>query len=120
MCLFDGRDLTDAGEPHTINTYAHVRALRCKWTPGTDHAGIATQVVVEKMLARQGHTNISRDQLLAACHKWQNKCVFGLHLCARTLSCRRQTDIREQLQRMCPLLDWRNEYFTMNEVSVQR
>ena len=46
---------------------------------------------------------------------------MAVSVCARTpLSRRHQTDIREQLQRMCPLLDWRNEYFTMNEVSVKQ
>jgi valyl-tRNA synthetase len=73
------------------------------WLPGTDHAGIATQVRVEKMIAiEQGKTrkDISRDDFLTQAHEWTRK--YGGSICG-------------QLRAMGSSLDWDRYYFTLDE-----
>jgi valyl-tRNA synthetase len=43
--------------------------------PGTDHAGISTQVKVEEKLAKEGKNkhNMSREDFISECHEWTNK-----------------------------------------------
>ena len=46
------------------------------WQPGTDHAGIATQMVVERQLAEQGKsTDFSRDEFLEKIWNWKKSLV---------------------------------------------
>jgi valyl-tRNA synthetase len=73
------------------------------WLPGTDHAGIATQVRVEKMIAiEQGKTrkDISREEFLAQAHEWTRQ--YGGNICG-------------QLRAMGSSLDWERYYFTLDE-----
>jgi valyl-tRNA synthetase len=72
------------------------------WLPGTDHAGIATQVVVERQLARQGKTKeeIGRDRFTEMVWEWAG---------------RNRADIRSQLQMMGASCDWTREKFTLDE-----
>jgi len=72
------------------------------WLPGTDHAGIATQVVVEQMLAEEGLTrhDLGREQFIA--RVWQ---VKEDH----------HGQIIGQLQRMGCSCDWSRERFTLDE-----
>jgi valyl-tRNA synthetase len=73
------------------------------WVPGTDHAGIATQVVVEKKIARE--ENITRHQLGReefVRRVWQWKEQYGGR-------------IVNQLKRLGSSLDWEHEVFTMDE-----
>lgn len=72
------------------------------WMPGTDHAGIATQVVVERMLARQGVTRaeLGREKFIAEVWKWREQ--YG------------DTIIR-QLKALGCSCDWERERFTMDE-----
>jgi valyl-tRNA synthetase len=72
------------------------------WIPGTDHAGIATQNVVERMLAEEGLTrhDLGREAFLA--RVWEVKEKHHAH-------------IVEQLKRFGSSLDWRRERFTMDE-----
>lgn len=72
------------------------------WIPGTDHAGIATQVVVEKSLQKQGISryDLGREGFIAKTREWkQDK---GCH-------------ITDQLRRIGLSLDWSREYFTMDD-----
>ncbi|NAZ35737.1 valine--tRNA ligase [Rubellimicrobium sp. CFH 75288] len=71
------------------------------WQPGTDHAGIATQMVVERELARTGRrrTDMSREEFLALV--WQQKERSG-------------GTIRAQLERLGCSCDWSREAFTMD------
>ena len=76
---------------------------RVQWIPGTDHAGIATQTVVERRL--WADRKVTRHQLGRAAfldEVWAWKAQSGGR-------------INEQLRRMGASLDWRAEYFTMDE-----
>ncbi len=72
------------------------------WLPGVDHAGIATQVVVEKMLAKEGldRHQLGREKIQARIRQWADGC--------------RQT-ITQQHQRLGVSCDWSRERFTLDE-----
>ncbi len=74
------------------------------WMPGTDHAGIATQTVVEKrLLAEQGkrRTDFGRDEFVARVQEWKDEY---------------EATITEQLQSMGCSCDWDRQRFTMDEM----
>ncbi|KAI8968241.1 tRNA synthetases class I-domain-containing protein [Mycotypha africana] len=74
-----------------------------KWIPGTDHAGIGTQSVVEKMLLRErglSRQDLGREEFIKAIWEWKNK--YGNH-------------ILQQMRRMGASLDWDSEFFTMDK-----
>ena len=72
------------------------------WLPGTDHAGIATQVVVEQQLAKQGQTKekIGRENFTKLTWEWANKS---------------RGNIRYQHQLLGASCDWTRERFTLDE-----
>ncbi len=72
------------------------------WIPGTDHAGIATQNMVEKDLAKQGKNrhDVGREELIKLIWKWKEE--KGGH-------------IIEQLKQLGASCDWSHERFTMDE-----
>jgi valyl-tRNA synthetase len=72
------------------------------WLPGTDHAGIATQVVVEQQLAKQGQTKeeIGRENFTKLTWEWANKS---------------RENIRYQHQLLGASCDWARERFTLDE-----
>lgn len=72
------------------------------WVPGLDHAGIATQSVVSRSLAKIGKDTdqLSRDEFVAEIWKWRDS--YGAR-------------ITQQIRRMGTTLDWNQEYFTMDE-----
>ena len=72
------------------------------WQPGTDHAGIATQMVVERLLAAEGidRRDLGRDKFLE--RVWQWKAESG-------------GTITRQLRRLGASLDWPRERFTMDD-----
>ena len=72
------------------------------WVPGTDHAGIATQTVVEKKLARESGTtrhDIGREAFVAEVHKWVDD--YGQR-------------IWSQQKGMGISVDWTRQAFTMD------
>ena len=74
-----------------------------RWIPGTDHAGIATQVVVEKTLfKREGKTrhDIGREKFLEEVWKWRKE---------------KGTGITKDLKKLGTSFDWDKEYFTMDK-----
>lgn len=74
------------------------------WIPGLDHAGIATQAVVERMLQRT--RNITRNDMNRAEFErlvWQWKTE-------------KATIINQQLKALGATLDWNREYFTIDKV----
>jgi valyl-tRNA synthetase len=73
------------------------------WVPGADHAGIATQTVVERRLAESGssHHSIGRAAFLERVGNWKEECLER---------------IRKQLRAMGALPDWERERFTLDEV----
>ncbi|MEE9298033.1 MAG: valine--tRNA ligase [Acidimicrobiia bacterium] len=72
------------------------------WLPGTDHAGIATQIVVERELAEEGvdREELGREQFIEQVWAWKAK--FGGR-------------ITEQMRRLGFSTDWSRERFTMDE-----
>ncbi len=72
------------------------------WLPGTDHAGIATQMVVERQLAAQGikRTDLGREKFLEKVWEWKE--YSG-------------STITNQMRRMGSSVDWTRERFTMDE-----
>ena len=72
------------------------------WQPGTDHAGIATQMVVERLLAEEGkdRRDLGRDAFVD--RVWQWKAESG-------------GTITRQLRRLGASLDWPRERFTMDD-----
>jgi len=82
--------------------YRRLRGDNVLWMPGTDHAGIATQNVVERNLAEQGidRHQIGRDKFIEAVWEWRRK--YG-------------DAIINQLKRLGASCDWDRERFTMDE-----
>ncbi|KAI5065077.1 hypothetical protein GOP47_0019772 [Adiantum capillus-veneris] len=78
-----------------------MRGKAALWIPGTDHAGIATQLVVEKMLLSQGvkRSELGREQFVARVWEWKKK--FG-------------GTITNQLRRLGASCDWTRERFTLD------
>jgi valyl-tRNA synthetase len=72
------------------------------WVPGTDHAGIATQMMVEKQLATEGTTRqqLGREAFLERVWAWKQ--LYG-------------GAILDQMKRLGASVDWQREYFTMDE-----
>ncbi|HTG38238.1 valine--tRNA ligase, partial [Sphingomonas sp.] len=82
--------------------HARLQGKDARWVVGTDHAGIATQMVVERNLASQGikRTDMSREAFVE--HVWEWKSQSG-------------GAITRQLRRLGCSMDWANERFTMDE-----
>jgi valyl-tRNA synthetase len=82
--------------------YRRLRGDNVLWMPGTDHAGIATQNVVEKKMAAEGtdrHT-LGRKKFIEAVWQWRER--YG-------------SEIINQLKRLGASCDWKRERFTMDE-----
>ncbi len=85
-----------------LTRYHKMQGHPTLWQCGTDHAGIATQMVVERQLAAQGKSrhDIGREAFTDAVWDW--KAQSG-------------GNIRQQMQRLGASVDWENERFTMDE-----
>src|SRR5437868_1565978 len=72
------------------------------WLPGTDHAGIATQMMVERQLATEGkkRSDLGRKKFIERVWEWKK--LYG-------------SAIQEQMKRLGASVDWDREYFTMDE-----
>ncbi len=82
--------------------HARLQGKDALWVVGTDHAGIATQMVVERQLnaRQQKRTDFSRDEFVAKVWEWKE--ASG-------------GEITRQLRRLGCSMDWSNERFTMDE-----
>jgi valyl-tRNA synthetase len=82
--------------------YKRMRGFAALWVPGYDHAGIATQLQVEKMLAREGtrRQDLGREEFLRRTWEWKEK--YGGH-------------IVRQLRRLGASCDWDRMRFTLDE-----
>jgi valyl-tRNA synthetase len=82
--------------------YRRQRGDNVLWMPGTDHAGIATQNVVERKLAEDGldRHQLGREKFIEAVWQWRRK--YG-------------SAITNQLKRLGASCDWKRERFTMDE-----
>lgn len=85
-----------------LTRYRRMQGRDALWQPGTDHAGIATQLIVERQLAETGiqRKQIGRDAFLG--HVWDWKAKSG-------------GTITSQLRRLGASPDWERERFTMDE-----
>lgn len=72
------------------------------WMPGTDHAGIATQIKVEEVLAQEGKTRYDLGRETFIDRVWDWKAQYG-------------NRIINQLKRLGASCDWERERFTMDE-----
>ena len=86
----------------TLTRYHRMRGDNTLWQPGTDHAGIATQMVVERQLNAEGKTrhDLGRDDFIKRIWHWREESGGN---------------ITRQLRRMGSSLDWSRERFTMDE-----
>ena len=90
---------------HTImdalTRYHRMRGDNTLWLPGTDHAGIATQIVVERQLQDQGQSrhDIGRKNFVARVWEWKQHSG---------------NVITDQMRRLGDTVDWTREYFTMD------
>ncbi|KAI5180426.1 valyl-tRNA synthetase [Nematocida sp. AWRm80] len=86
----------------TIVRMKRMQGYKTLYLPGTDHAGIATQVVVEKSLSKQNITrqSLGRDQFLEKVWEWKN--AYG-------------NEITRQFRKLGSSLDFTREKFTMDE-----
>jgi len=82
--------------------YERLRGKDALWVVGTDHAGIATQMVVERQLAQhqQKRTDFTREEFVAKVWEWK-------HESGGTIT--------QQLRRLGCSMDWSREQFTMDE-----
>jgi len=82
--------------------YHRQKGRKVLWVPGTDHAGIATQNVVERALAREGKTrhDLGREKFVERVWQWREE--YG-------------SRILNQIRRMGASVDWTRERFTMDE-----
>ena len=82
--------------------YNRMLGKKVLWQPGTDHAGIATQMVVERNLAKEGISrhDLGREKFIETVWKWKEK--SGGTIC-------------KQLRRLGASCDWSRERFTMDE-----
>lgn len=86
----------------SLARYHRMRGFNTLWVPGTDHAGIATQIVVERQLQEQGASrhDLGREEFVKKVWEWKYKSG---------------NTITTQMRRMGDSVDWSHEYFTMDE-----
>jgi valyl-tRNA synthetase len=86
----------------TLCRYKRMAGFRVLWVPGTDHAGIATQNVVERQLAMRGQTRaqLGREKFIERVWQWKQEAG---------------DTILHQLKALGVSCDWQHERFTMDE-----
>jgi valyl-tRNA synthetase len=86
----------------SLTRYHRMRGDNTLWVPGTDHAGIATQIVVERQLEQQNLSrhDLGRKNFVAKVWEWKEESG---------------ATITNQMRRMGASVDWSHEYFTMDE-----
>ncbi|MGO4277554.1 valyl-tRNA synthetase [Cupriavidus sp. OV038] len=84
-----------------LTRHARMRGANTLWVPGTDHAGIATQIVVERQLEAQGVSrhDLGREKFVEKVWEWKEESG---------------STITRQVRRMGASIDWTREYFTMS------
>jgi valyl-tRNA synthetase len=85
-----------------LTRYHRMRGFNTLWLPGTDHAGIATQIVVERQLEQQGTSReaLGREKFIDKVWEWKQQSG---------------STITQQMRRLGASCDWTREYFTMDE-----
>lgn len=85
----------------SLTRYHRMRGHNTLWVPGTDHAGIATQIVVERQLQGEGKSrhDLGRKNFVAKVWEWKEESG---------------STITRQMRRMGDSVSWKHEYFTMD------
>ncbi len=85
-----------------IVRWHRMRGFITLWLPGTDHAGIATQMMVERDLAKEGkkRRDLGREKFIERVWEWKKQ--YG-------------NAITDQMKRLGASVDWDREYFTLDE-----
>ena len=85
----------------SLTRYHRMLGHNTLWVPGTDHAGIATQIVVERKLQGEGQTrhDLGRKNFVAKVWEWKEESG---------------STITRQMRRMGDSVSWKHEYFTMD------
>ncbi|CAN7408323.1 valine--tRNA ligase [Trinickia sp. LjRoot230] len=85
-----------------LTRYHRMLGHNTLWLPGTDHAGIATQIVVERQLDQQGVSrhDLGREQFVERVWAWKRQSG---------------STITQQVRRLGASIDWSREYFTMDD-----
>jgi valyl-tRNA synthetase len=89
-------------EMDILARWRRMRGELANWVPGTDHAGIATQMMVERQLAKEGTTRQALGREAFVERVWQWKAHYG-------------GAILDQMKRLGASVDWSREYFTMDD-----
>jgi valyl-tRNA synthetase len=86
----------------SLTRYHRMKGFNTLWLPGTDHAGIATQIVVERQLKDQGVSrhDLGRKNFVAKVWEWKQESG---------------STITRQMRRMGDSVAWKHEYFTMDD-----
>ena len=86
----------------SLTRYHRMLGHNTAWVPGTDHAGIATQIVVERQLQEQGISrhDLGRPDFVKKVWEWKEKSG---------------NTITTQMRRLGDTVDWSREYFTMDD-----
>src|SRR5258708_4583371 len=89
-------------EMDIIIRWRRMRGFTTLWLPGTDHAGIATQMMVERQLTREGkkRQDVGREVFMERVWEWKRQ--YG-------------SAIQAQMKRLGASVDWDREYFRMDE-----
>ena len=89
-------------EMDILTRWRRMSGRKALWLPGTDHAGIATQMMVERQLASEGKTRqeLGREAFVERVWEWRRE--YG-------------GAILDQMKRLGASVDWSREYFTMDE-----
>ena len=89
-------------EMDILTRWHRMRGQTSLWVPGTDHAGIATQMMVERQLATEGTSRKALGREAFTERVWEWKRQYG-------------SAITDQMRRLGASVDWSREYFTMDE-----
>ena len=89
-------------ESDILMRWHRMRGERTVWVPGTDHAGIATQMLVERKLTAEGIDRKSLGREAFTERVWEWKRQYG-------------SAITDQMRRLGASVDWSREYFTMDD-----
>ena len=89
-----------------LTRYHRMRGFNTAWIPGVDHAGIATQIVVERQLDAQkiSRHDLGRDEFVKRVWAWKEQSGGT---------------ITQQMRRLGASVDWQREYFTLDETRSQ-
>ncbi|RQP26829.1 valine--tRNA ligase [Piscinibacter terrae] len=86
----------------SLTRYHRMRGFNTLWVPGTDHAGIATQIVVERQLQDKGQSRYDLGRKNFVARVWEWKAHSG-------------NTITQQMRRLGDSVSWQHEYFTLDD-----